>query len=86
MSAELPNDGGAAFPLGTVDGYCTDGMSMRDYFAAAALPAIIEMIASKQFPSKSGQPWTENMISQQAFAFADAMLKARACAAAARGE
>lgn len=60
------NDGGPAFPLaGTHSGPESSGMSLRDYFAAAAM----ESIAYKYFEDKD--------IAFRAYKIADAMLKER---------
>jgi hypothetical protein len=74
-------DGGPAFPqtyqmheddLPTVN----DGMSLRDYFAAKAMSAIVVTLphGAKQ---RDGSPMTEATVAQQAYFLADAMLKAR---------
>lgn len=59
-----------AFPLATVDGYACDGMTLRDYFAAAALTGLL---ASEQtiYAARA------EIISCRANQIADAMLKAR---------
>ena len=64
------NDGGPAFPLQSIGpefqpGY--SGMTLRDYFAAAALQGIL---------SEGGGP-TWDVDAKCAYAAADAMLKAR---------
>ncbi len=69
MSAPI-NDGGPAFPMGYhPEGNNADhfGMTIRDYFAAAALP-----VAWKVYES-----WDVNAISKATYQLADAMLKAR---------
>ena len=70
MSKE--NVGGAAFP--TYNDTLYLGMSMRDYFAAKALPSI--MVPS---PTTGQYPLIENFegCAKAAYAMADAMLKAR---------
>jgi hypothetical protein len=60
------NDGGPAFPT-PVGVQHNDGILMRDYFAAAALP-----VAWKVYES-----WDVNAISKATYQLADAMLKAR---------
>ena len=65
MSAPI-NDGGPAFPT-PVGVQHNDGILMRDYFAAAALP-----VAWKVYES-----WDVNAISKATYQLADAMLKAR---------
>ena len=58
--------GGPAFP---VNGYSPDfnGMTLRDYFAAKAMEAIMTRSSGTPFPS----------VANYAYAQADAMLKAR---------
>lgn len=55
-----------AFPFATADGYVCEGMTLRDYFAAAALPFYI-----------SSKPHLHSLNAEMAYAQADAMLKAR---------
>ena len=60
------NTGGPAFPTGTA----FQGMTLRDYFAAKAMQA---MIASPHMPSAFDmQP-----VAEKAYIIAEAMLKAR---------
>ena len=56
--------GARAFPVVGVDGVWDPGMTLRDYFAAKALPSFIE-----------GYP-AENA-AQQAYKYADAMIASR---------
>jgi hypothetical protein len=59
------NDGGAAFPVM----YVSEGMTLRDYFAAAALKGQAERIAN---------PYVHHTIlAADCYALADAMLAAR---------
>ena len=75
MSA--PNDGGPAFPFGQfsettgqpINGYYNPGMSLRDYFASAALQGILAS------PDTMG---SQPSIAGYAYQFADAMLAERA--------
>lgn len=60
-----PNDGGPAFPI-VSDDLCATGMTLRDYFAAAALQGF------------GANHWTSEMTARAAYAFADAMLAERA--------
>jgi hypothetical protein len=62
-----PKDGGTAFPLPDRT-YDYPGMTLRDYFAAQALPAVIKKYGF-EFPGAS--------IAIASFEFADAMIKAR---------
>lgn len=90
------NDGGMAFPSGSLvmdGGDCTTpynpGMTLRDYFAAQALPQAVEDYGT---PGTRGRedhgeritPYSargvgtrEEIIAWQAYKYADAMLKAR---------
>ena len=40
---DRPDDGGPAFPVLGNYAYSARGMSLRDYFAAQALPALLEL-------------------------------------------
>ena len=86
MSAPI-NDGGPAFPTtatATTHGFYQDGqpcmthygsrsgITVRDYFAAAALQGIISDASVPASSKKDGE-----LVSQSAYAFADALLKAR---------
>jgi hypothetical protein len=65
-------DGGPAFPLKTWDGHFT-GMSLRDYFAAAALTGLL---ADSRGASVSGEALAVKL-GEAAYLAADAMLKER---------
>jgi len=65
------NDGGPAFPHETSLGY-HHGMTLRDYFAAAALQGFI---SDTSIPASIKVDAT--LLSRSAFQVADAMLKAR---------
>jgi hypothetical protein len=77
-----PNDGGCAFPcnsanLGTKGAYPADpGMSLRDYFAAAALQG---MAAGNYWSDNfnNSKPEFLNSVAEVAYSAADAMLAAR---------
>ena len=56
------NDGGSAFPFGDYTNEGEQGMSLRDYFAAAALS-----IAQA----------AKSLVAEEAYEYADAMLAAR---------
>lgn len=70
---EDKKDGGPAFPiLGQIAPHgvvydCREGMTLRDYFAAKALPALIALYET----NFSGE------ITQKAYFYADAMLESR---------
>jgi len=66
MSNTPINDGGPAFPLN--DPLKSTGMTLRDYFAAAALQGNIA------HPEVTGN---RDDIAMDAYKYADAMLKAR---------
>lgn len=75
---ESINDGGAAFPHTAGwrrDPDISDGMSLRDYFAAKAMQSLIAL-GVDGYKSLGGFYHEEN-ITKDAYAFADAMLKAR---------
>ncbi len=79
MSAPI-NDGGPAFPCEEqirCNGEVCDirkftGMTLRDYFAAAALQGIISDASVPASSKKDGE-----LVSRSAYEYADAMLKAR---------
>jgi|DEB3_MinimDraft_2_1074329.scaffolds.fasta_scaffold00813_13 hypothetical protein len=66
MSEQPINDGGPAFPLN--DPLKSTGMTLRDYFAAAALQGMLAN--SKNYDSFDGY-------SDAAYEYADAMLERR---------
>jgi hypothetical protein len=61
------NTGGPAFPTATLAQKTEGGMTLRDYFAAKAMQALITV----QFQTKQAQS------AETAYEWADAMLKAR---------
>lgn len=62
------NDGGRAFPItGTHEDVLEAGMSLRDYFAAKAMPAVYQRVESGGFAR----------VAELSYEMADAMLKAR---------
>lgn len=96
--SEKIEDGGPAFPIDEKnhDGthfHCNTGLSMRDYFAAAALQGMLSSDvymreidgAAEQFVGDDGWRPTDpqkkqaqiNVVSRTAFDLADAMLAAR---------
>lgn len=73
--------GGAAFPCdGGVDSnlYPDPGMTLRDYFAAKALPVLITITSAGQHgsPCKDGETYHQ-AFAREAYELADAMLRAR---------
>ena len=85
---KTPTDGGPAFPrpfsedtyLEDTDYEAQQGMSLRDYFAAKAMQIILEnydladSFAEGEVRDPEGMP---TLIAMDAYAMADAMLKAR---------
>lgn len=74
--SEKINDGGPAFP--TTDPnyeakYAGEGMFLRDYFAAKAMPAIIAQCVNDTMQGMSKADY----FAGRAYEIADAMLKAR---------
>lgn len=82
-------DGGPAFPIHSSDMFggpitLKDGMSLRDWFAGQALPAVVaDSLAFNLRMIESGKEPVLNEfdVAKQAYAYADAMLKARGGAA-----
>lgn len=82
------DDGGAAFPLmppqdtaaGIAVGYPypEPGMTLRDYFAAHAMPQLIAAICAGQHTTPRIASTPQEGIAIEAYMLADAMLKARA--------
>tara|TARA_S200002703_G_scaffold150548_1_gene149024 strand:- start:374 stop:628 length:255 start_codon:yes stop_codon:yes gene_type:complete len=75
------NDGGPAFPMpfgaGTGEQMqiaCEEGMTLRDYFAAKAIPAIIETCKGDTISDMSA---IDDYFAHRAYLIADAMLKQR---------
>ncbi len=72
----MRDDGGAAFPVrisSPEDGrLATDGMSLRDYFAASVATIVLEM-ARGRVPEK-----TKENLAEACYEFADALLAERA--------
>lgn len=65
-----PNDGGPAFPIRFENGMYQQGITIRDYFAAAALQGLLAC------PNHEAPTW-ENFVGQS-YKLADAMLAERA--------
>jgi hypothetical protein len=66
MSA-VTNTGESAFPLATDGGHFSEGMTLRDYFAAKAMQGLLAGTTTSN----------GSMIVKDAYAIADGMLKAR---------
>ena len=67
------NTGGPAFPM-VAQNWNREGMSLRDYFAAKAMP--VHMAALSTWDAGSQEAWQKE-ISRLSYMTADAMLKAR---------
>lgn len=64
--------GGPAFPIpGSVCNYAEGGMTKRDYFAAKAMQGFAQVSAANDWPFNPDQ------MAEEAYGWADAMLKAR---------
>lgn len=83
---QKPNDGGPAFPVTSdnyADKWCSDGMTLRDYFAAKAMPlALADYRLQAKSPSNEPLPsWDHrhclSVVASKAYEFADAMIEAR---------
>ncbi len=68
-ATDQSNDGGPAFACAAENGH-QPGMSLRDYFAAAALPALIRRFGIMDEPANA-------VAAEQAYQVADAMLAER---------
>ena len=66
MSAPI-NTGGPAFPVM----YCSEGMTLRDYFAGQALVGMLQNYTTQKFGMG------EETCARGAYEFADAMIAAR---------
>lgn len=82
---ERINDGGPAFPLplGNEDiDPSVSGMTLRDYFAAKAMAALIgqtgtEMADQAMIDNGFGNGQVDRLVAKCAYDYADAMLQAR---------
>ena len=68
--------GGPAFPGKAYSGLPNEGLSLRDYFAAQALPALISESHRLSKQEIKGHTVAE-AVAITAYAFSDAMLEAR---------
>ena len=76
------NDGGPAFPFANERPDAPAGMTLRDYFAAVALPALISAMGQdvaglQRAMKKAGTSDPQALFARNAYAVADAMLAAR---------
>jgi hypothetical protein len=70
------NTGGPAFPTATLAQKTEGGMTLRDYFAAKALPAIYKDTCECARVEGWALGWHDD-VAAEAYAMADSMLKAR---------
>ena len=71
------NDGGPAFPCDESHGDDYEGMTLRDYFAAKAMPIILSDIYYARLAAAQGYGEFASDAADDAYAVADAMLSAR---------
>ena len=70
-------DGGPAFPRSTTDHcYGQEGMTLRDYFAAASIGQLITEQSVLEAAQDANQP-ISHVVASIAYDIADAMLKVR---------
>lgn len=68
------DDGGLAFPS---EYYANAGMSLRDYFAAAALSVALDNWKSFNARQEDDEEPSIDLVAREAYDIADAMLTAR---------
>ena len=73
------DDGGTAFPIPYGQVMCDEGkgMTLRDYFAAAALQGISAMVIQSAAKNSRSPKETKKELAEACFGIADAMLVAR---------
>ena len=71
------NDGGSAFPFGDYTNEGEQGMSLRDYFAAAALSIAQANWQKHNDENNEGEEPAKSLVAEEAYEYADAMLAAR---------
>ena len=73
--------GGPAFPTGTGVTPYNPGMTLRDYFAAKALPCVLKQLMHDYTLDDPKWSWEDDidnyLLADSAYKIADAMLKAR---------
>lgn len=78
--AKTKTDGGAAFPLAGGEGVDAPnsqfGMTLRDYFAAAALPAVMQARCTL-INADLANDLNQESIAEECYELADALLEAR---------
>lgn len=72
-------NGGAAFPVASPGGSFNEGMTLRDYFAAQAMGALVSgsYVAVAEAAAKK-KTCVESYLSGAAYEIADAMIEERA--------
>lgn len=79
--ADPIDDGGPAFPCDQIElgdrTVRSEGMSLRDYFAAKALPTVAALMAAGLHQPGPDEPRGAEFIARSAYRLADEMLKAR---------
>ena len=68
--------GGPAFPLYRGQGFKNDGMTLRDYFAAKAMPAVYADYCASARKTGWDEGW-KHFIARESYEMADAMLTER---------
>jgi hypothetical protein len=77
------DDGGPAFPCPEAslahfnESTAYMGLTMRDYFAAAALPLAYAHWKSYNDKEKDGEQPRESLVAEEAYTIADAMIKVK---------
>ena len=71
------DDGGSAFPFGDYQNGGEQGMTLRDYFAAAALTALTKHCAARIIMDAYVYNKIPNDVAKAAYATADAIIAAR---------
>ena len=69
------SQGGSAFPISTQYGGNQYGMTLRDYFAAKALPSVIDLCKYDTIPDQIKS--IEDLFAKNSYKLADAMIEAR---------
>lgn len=79
-AADKINDGGPAFPVPGLLSDDFNGLSLRDYFAGKALPALVAGPAAQNIcdhDSRYDETNFAQVVAINAYEFADAMLRVR---------
>ena len=70
------NDGGPAFPFHIAENLAETGMTLRDYFAAQALPSVFKDYCEAARVDGWDPDWRHE-VAAESYEMADAMLAAR---------